>query len=43
MSPAETRFVTQYLFGDTEGRRTAGRIDRRIDRLAGLGGLHLLE
>jgi hypothetical protein len=43
MPPAETRFVTQYLFGATEGRRAAGRIDRRIDRLPGLGGLHLLE
>jgi hypothetical protein len=43
MPPAETRFVTQHLFGDADGRRTAGRIDRRIDRLPGLGGLHLLE
>jgi hypothetical protein len=43
MPASETRFVTGFLFGGDDGRRTAERIDRRIDRLPGLGGLHLLE
>jgi hypothetical protein len=43
MPPEETRFVTEHLFGDEEGLQTARRIDRRIDRLAGLDGLHLIE
>jgi hypothetical protein len=43
MPDAECHFVARYLFGDDQGRETARRIDRRIDRLSGLGGLRLLE
>ena len=43
MPAEETRFLARYLFGGDEGRETARRIDRRIDRLPGLDGLHLLE
>ena len=43
MPPAEITFLTEYLFGDDEGRDVARRIDRRVDRLPGLDGLHLLE
>lgn len=43
MPEAEVRFVVSYLFGDREGRDVARRIDRRVDRLPGLGGLHLAE
>ena len=35
--------MATYLFGDDEGRRAAQRIDRCIDRLPGLTGLHLAE
>jgi len=38
----EVRFLSDYLFGDTDGKAMAARIDRRIDSLPGLGGLHLL-
>lgn len=40
---AETEFLGRHLFAGEEGRRTVRRIDRRIDRLPGLAGLHLLE
>ncbi len=43
MPPAEARFVIDHLFGDADGREVARRIDRRVDRLPGLDGLHLLE
>lgn len=43
MPDAESRFIARYLFDRNEGREAARRIDRRIDRLPGLGGLHLLE
>ncbi len=43
MPQAEVRFVVSYLFGDDDGREVARRIDRRIDRLPGLAGLHLTE
>ena len=39
---AEVRFLRDYLFGDDDGRAMAERIDRRVDRLPGLEGLHLL-
>jgi hypothetical protein len=32
----------RYLFEGDDGRKTAERIDRRIDRLPGLAGLHLI-
>ena len=43
MPAAETDFVARHLFAGAEGRQAARRIDRRIDRLPGLAGLHLLE
>jgi hypothetical protein len=39
----EIRFLVGHLFADGAGRATAQRIDRHIDRLPGLGGLHLVE
>jgi hypothetical protein len=35
-------FLRRYLFGDPDGVAMAERIDRRVDRLPGLDGLHLL-
>jgi len=43
MPPGEVAFVAAHLFGDEEGRSAARRIDRHIDRLPGLAGLHLVE
>jgi hypothetical protein len=42
MPEAETRFLARFLMGDEIGRAAAGRIDRQIDGLPGLGGLHLV-
>jgi hypothetical protein len=42
MPAAETEFLASHLFAGDEGRQMARRIDRRIDRLPGLAGLHLL-
>ncbi len=39
----EVDFLRAYLFGGAEGRSVADRIDRRVDRLPGLDGLHLLS
>ena len=39
----EVRFLSTYLFGDPDGLAMADRIDRRVDRLPGLGGLNLLH
>jgi hypothetical protein len=39
----EVRFLSAHLFGDGEGVEVARRIDRQVDRLPGLSGLHLLE
>ncbi|MHB1519004.1 MAG: hypothetical protein ACYCYQ_12105 [Acidimicrobiales bacterium] len=39
----EVDFLRTYLFGDEAGRSVAQRIDRRVDRLPGLEGLHLLQ
>ena len=38
----ELGFLGHHLFGDVEGLAAAERIDRRVDRLPGLDGLHLL-
>jgi hypothetical protein len=38
----EVDFLRGYLFGDSDGRTMAERIDRRVDRLPGLDGLRLL-
>jgi hypothetical protein len=43
MPPGEVRFLSRYLFGDDAGLEVARRIDRQVDRLPGLEGLHLLE
>src|SRR6202034_710544 len=43
MPKAEIRFLATYLFGDEQGRSAARRVDRQIDRLPGLEGLHLLD
>ncbi|HTT87017.1 MAG TPA: hypothetical protein VMF60_06605 [Acidimicrobiales bacterium] len=39
----EIRFLVGHQFADSRGRATAERIDRAIDRLPGLSGLHLIE
>ena len=39
---SEVSFLRTYLFGGADGRSMAERIDRRVDRLPGLDGLHLL-
>jgi hypothetical protein len=43
MPTDEVEHLISYLFGDTDGHEMAERIDRRIDRLPGLGGLHLVS
>jgi hypothetical protein len=43
MPPAEVRFLIRHLFGNDAGRAVGQRIDRRIDRLPGLAGLHIIE
>jgi rubrerythrin len=43
MPEPEIRFLATYLFGDEQGRSAAKRVDRQIDRLPGLQGLHLLD
>ena len=43
MPKDEIRFLIGHLFSDTTGLATAQRIDRHIDRLPGLDGLHLVE
>jgi hypothetical protein len=43
MDSAEVRFLVNHLFGDTDGRAGAQRIDRAVDRLPGLEGLHLVQ
>ena len=41
MPEPEVRHLISHLFGDDDGRAAAARIDRHIDRLAGLSGLRL--
>jgi hypothetical protein len=43
MPDAEVGFLIGYLFDNPEGRKAAARIDRRIDRLPGQAGLHLIS
>jgi hypothetical protein len=43
MPQPEVDFLVSHLFGDAEGIEVARRIDRSIDRLPGLDGLHLIE
>ena len=39
----ETRHLVRTLFGDTDGRAVAARVDRRVDALPGLAGLALMD
>ncbi len=39
----ETHHLVRTLFSGPEGRAVADRIDRRVDRLPGLGGLGLMD
>jgi hypothetical protein len=43
MPGSEVRFLARHLFGDEKGSSQAERVDRQIDRLPGLDGLHLLS
>jgi hypothetical protein len=43
MPKDEIRFLIGHLFSDPTGLASARRIDRHIDRLPGLEGLHLIE
>ena len=43
VDPGEVDFLRTYLFGHPDGQVMAERIDRRVDRLPGLDGLHLLS
>jgi hypothetical protein len=43
MPANDTGHMAQYLFGGSDGVAVAERIDRRVDRLPGLGGLRLVE
>jgi hypothetical protein len=43
MPPEEVRFMVCHLFGDGDGHQAVARLDRNVDRLPGLAGLHLLE
>ena len=42
MPQAETQFLIDTLFAGEAGRNAAARLDRRIDRLPGQSGLHLI-
>jgi hypothetical protein len=43
MPKEEVGFLVRYLLDGEKGRQVAARIDRRVDRLPGQGGLHLLQ
>jgi hypothetical protein len=43
MPEPELGHLTRYLFSSDDGRAVAARVDRHIDRLPGLSGLHLLQ
>ena len=43
MPRSEVAFMVDHLFGGDDGRAMIERIDRRVARLPGLDGLHLLE
>lgn len=43
MPPAEVAFLSRHLFGGRDGLDAVRRVDRQVDRLPGLSGLHLLE
>lgn len=43
MPPEELDHLARHLFDGAAGRAAAARVDRQVDRLPGLEGLHLLE
>lgn len=43
MPTQEVTFLLTYLMGGPQGRAQARRIDAKVDTLAGLQGLHLVE
>jgi hypothetical protein len=43
MPDQEVEFLVSHLFGDDEGLKAAQRIDKQMDRIPGLEGLHLVE
>jgi hypothetical protein len=43
MPDREVSFLVDYLFDGPHGAAAVERIDRRVDRLPGQGGLHLLS
>ncbi len=43
MPAPEVEHMATYLFGDEAGQAAAARIDRRIDILPGLAGMHLVS
>lgn len=43
MPASETCFVTRHLLGGRNGTEVVDRLDRNIDRLPGLDGLHLVQ
>ena len=42
MPDEEVVFVGNHLFGGADGRDAIERVDRHVDRLPGLDGLHLM-
>ena len=42
MPDTEVAFLIAHLFADERGQAVTERIDRRVDRLPGLGDLHLM-
>ena len=42
MPRSEVAFLCRYLFSSTDGTAVARRIDRHVDRMPGLAGLHLV-
>jgi hypothetical protein len=43
MPQTEVRFLVDTLFAGADGRAAAARIDERVARLPGLGGLRLVS
>ncbi len=42
MPRSEVTHIAHHLFTDDEGRNMGARIHRRVDRLPGFSGLHLI-
>jgi hypothetical protein len=43
VASSETAYMARHLYGDDAGALAAERIDRRVQRLPGLDGLHLVR